>query len=242
MQGPRNVGIAGAASAPAAEAGIAKGAFMSKVIGKKRLVVGISGASGAVIGVELLRALRQHPDWETHLVISDGGVRTLGYETRYSLAEVRALATETHPIDDIGGKIASGSFKAQGMVIAPCSMKTLSAIATGFAQNLLLRAADVTLKERRKLVLVARESPLSPIHLHNMNVVANCGAVVMPPMMTFYNHPRSIDDMVRHIVGKILDVFDIELAGFKRWDGWDRTLPSGDVGQEGAGEKDGVAR
>ena len=111
------------------------------------------------------------------------------------------------------------------MVIAPCSMKTLSAISTGFAQNLLLRAADVTLKERRKLVLVVRETPLSPIHLHNMNVVANCGAVILPPMLTFYNHPRNIEDMVRHIVGKILDVFDIDMDGFKRWDGMERTSP-----------------
>jgi len=215
---------------------------MAKHASKKRLVVGISGASGAILGVEILRALRLHPDWETHLVVSDGGVRTIGYETPYSLAEVQALATEAHPLDDIGGKIASGSFKAQGMVIAPCSMKTLSAIATGFAQNLLLRAADVTIKERRKLVLVARESPLSPIHLHNMNVVANCGAIIMPPMMTFYNQPRSIDDMVRHIVGKVLDVFDIEIDGFKRWAGWDRTLPSGDAEKEGQADKHGVSR
>ena len=198
---------------------------MSNERAKKRLVVGISGASGAIIGVELLRALKMQTDWESHLVISEGGVRTIGYETPYSVAEVEALATETHQLDDIGGKIASGSFKAQGMVIAPCSMKTLAAIAGGFAQNLLLRAADVTLKEHRKLVLVARESPLSQIHLHNMNVVANCGAIILPPMLTFYNHPRNIEDMVRHIVGKILDVFDMDMDGFKRWDGMDRTLP-----------------
>jgi polyprenyl P-hydroxybenzoate/phenylacrylic acid decarboxylase-like protein len=205
-----------------------KGAPVSEET-KKRLIVGITGASGAVLGVELLRALRLHPDWESHLVISEGGVRTITYETPYSVAEVAALATQTHPLDDIGASIASGSFKAEGMVVAPCSMKTLAAIAGGYAQNLLLRAADVTIKERRKLVLVARESPLSPIHLHNMNAVANCGAVILPPMLTFYNHPRDIGDMVRHIVGKILDVFDIEMAGFKRWDGTERDLPAGEA-------------
>jgi flavin prenyltransferase len=202
---------------------------MSKEKGKKRLVVGISGASGAVIGVELLRALRLHPDWESHLVISEGGARTIAYETPYSIDEVKALATETHQIKDIGASIASGSFKTQGMVVAPCSMKTLAAVAHGLSQNLLLRAADVTLKERRKLVLVARESPLSQIHLHNMHVAASCGAIILPPMLTFYNHPRNLGDMVRHIVGKILDVFDVEMVGFNRWDGMERTLPEDDV-------------
>jgi polyprenyl P-hydroxybenzoate/phenylacrylic acid decarboxylase-like protein len=198
---------------------------MSREKDKKRLVVGISGASGAVIGVEVLRALRLHPDWETHLVISEGGARTIAYETPYSIDDVKALATETHPIKDIGASIASGSFKVQGMVVAPCSMKTLAAVAHGLSQNLLLRAADVTLKERRKLVLVVRESPLSQIHLNNMHVAASSGAIILPPMLTFYNHPRNIGDMVRHIVGKILDVFDIEMVGFKRWDGMERTFP-----------------
>lgn len=209
---------------------------MSKEKGKKRLIVGISGASGAVLGVELLRALRLHIDWETHLVISEGGVKTIAYETPYSLAEVEALATKTHQLEDVGASIASGSFKTQGMVIAPCSMKTLAAISNGLSQNLLLRAADVALKERRKLVLAVRESPLSSIHLHNMHVLATCGAIILPPMLTFYNHPRGIEDMVRHIVGKILDVFDIEMVGFERWDGMERTLPPGDV------EKGGMAR
>jgi polyprenyl P-hydroxybenzoate/phenylacrylic acid decarboxylase-like protein len=198
---------------------------MSREKGKKRLVVGISGASGAVIGVEVLRALRLHPEWESHLVISEGGARTIACETPYSIDEVKALASETHQIKDIGASIASGSFKVQGMVVAPCSMKTLAAVANGLSQNLLLRAADVTLKERRKLVLVVRESPLSRIHLHNMHVAASCGAIILPPMLTFYNHPRNIGDMVRHVVGKILDVFDIEMAGFKRWDGVERSLP-----------------
>ena len=193
---------------------------------KKRLIVGISGASGAILGVELLRAMRPHPDWESHLVISEGGIKTIAYETPYSLADVQALATQTHQLEDVGASIASGSFKAQGMVVAPCSMKTLAAISNGLSQNLLLRAADVTLKERRKLVLVVRECPLSQIHLHNMHVAASCGAIILPPVLTFYNHPRTIEDMVRHIVGKVLDIFDIDMAGFRRWDGMERTMPA----------------
>lgn len=186
---------------------------------KERLTVGITGASGAIVGIELLRALRLQTDWETHLVISDGGVATIAEETPYGIAEVEALASETHRVDDIGAAIASGSFKTRGMVIAPCSMKTLAGIASGYSHNLLLRAADVTLKERRPLVLVAREAPLSPIHLRNMHTLSDCGAIILPPVMTFYNHPRTIDDMVRHIVAKTLDVFGIEMAGYQRWNG-----------------------
>jgi flavin prenyltransferase len=199
---------------------------MSKERAKKRLVVGISGASGAIIGIEILRALRTHPDWETHLVITEGAAATIAHETPYSVAEVAALATWTHRIDDIGASIASGSFKTHGMVVAPCSMKTLAAVAGGFAQNLLLRAADVTLKERRKLVLMARESPLSSIHLRNMHTLSDCGAIILPPVLTFYNHPRSVEDLVRHVVGKVLDLFDIEVAGFDRWDGMEGMLPA----------------
>jgi 4-hydroxy-3-polyprenylbenzoate decarboxylase len=184
---------------------------------KKRLVVGISGASGAVIGINLLQAMRQFPDWETHLVISNGGRRTIEHETRYSVAQVEAMATACHPIEDIGASIASGTFKTEGMVVVPCSMKTLAGVASGFSHNLLLRASDVTLKERRKLVLVVRESPLSPVHLRNMTTAAGVGAILMPPVMTFYNRPEGIDDMVRHIVGKVLDIFGLELTGFKRW-------------------------
>jgi flavin prenyltransferase len=199
---------------------------VSEAAGKKRLVVGISGASGAIIGIELLRALKAQPAWESHLVISEGGLKTIAYETPYTRAEVEALAAHTHQLEDVGASIASGSFKAEGMIVAPCSMKTLAAISNGLSLNLLLRAADVTLKERRKLVLVAREAPLSQIHLHNMHVAASCGAIILPPVLTFYNHPRSIEDMVRHIVGKILDIFDIDMSGFKRWDGNERTSPA----------------
>ncbi len=195
------------------------GAAMTKETASKRLIVGISGASGAVLGVEFLRALRRHAEWETHLIVSQHAAKTIAYETPYSLDEIAALATHTHRFDDIGASIASGSFKTEGMVIVPCSMKTLAAIAHGFSENLLSRAADVTLKERRKLALVARESPLSPIHLQNMQALAACGAIILPPVLTFYNHPRTVEDMVHHVVGKILDLFDIELEGFRRWNG-----------------------
>jgi polyprenyl P-hydroxybenzoate/phenylacrylic acid decarboxylase-like protein len=184
----------------------------------KRMVVGISGASGAVLGIELLKTMRQQfPAWETHLVISAGARRTIQLETNYSFEEVQSLATKFHPIEDVGASIASGTFKTEGMVVVPCSMKTVAGVASGFSTNLLLRAADVVIKERRKLVLVARESPLSAIHLHNMNVVASAGAIVLPPVLTFYNHPKTIEDMTRHIVGKILDVFQLEIVGFERW-------------------------
>lgn len=192
---------------------------MTKETASKRLIVGISGASGAVLGVECLRALRRHAEWETHLIVSRHAATTIACETPYSLDEIAALATQTHRVDDVGASIASGSFKTEGMAVVPCSMKTLAAIAHGFSENLLSRAADVTLKERRKLVLVARESPLSPIHLQNMQALSACGAIILPPVLTFYNHPRTVEDMVHHIVGKILDVFDIELEGFRRWNG-----------------------
>jgi polyprenyl P-hydroxybenzoate/phenylacrylic acid decarboxylase-like protein len=184
---------------------------------KRRLVVGISGASGAIIGISLLAAMRQYEEWETHLVISNGGRRTIEQETGYTVRQVEALATACHPIEDIGASIASGTFKTEGMVVAPCSMKTLAGVASGFSHNLLLRACDVTLKERRRLVLAVRESPLSSVHLRNMTTAASVGAILLPPVMTFYNRPETIEDMVRHIVGKALDIFGLELTGFRRW-------------------------
>ncbi len=183
----------------------------------KRLIVGISGASGAEIGIQLLQAMQRQPEWETHLVISSGARRTIRLETAYSVEQVEALATHCHSLGDIGAGIASGTFKTEGMVVVPCSMKTVAGIAHGYAQNLLLRAADVVIKERRKLVLVARESPLSAIHLTNLLILANAGAVILPPVLTYYHHPATIQEMTAHIVGKILDVFGIELAEFKRW-------------------------
>lgn len=183
----------------------------------KRLVVGLSGASGAILAIELLTQIRELPDWESHLVISSGACRTIQLETEYSLAEVKALATKCYPLDDVGAGISSGTFKTEGMVIVPCSMKTLAGVASGFSPNLLLRAADVTLKERRNLVLAVRETPLNRIHLKNMVTAADAGAIILPAMLTYYNNPTSIQDMTNHIVGKILDVFDIAMPGFKRW-------------------------
>ncbi len=183
----------------------------------KRLVVGISGASGAILAIELLKAMSVMPGWETHLVVSDGARRTIAHETPYTIEQVAALATRHHPIEDVGALVASGTFKTAGMVVVPCSMKTVAGIATGYSDNLLLRAADVAIKERRKLVLVARESPLSPVHLRNLQAVSDLGVVILPPVLTFYNHPSGIEDMTRHIVGKVLDVFGIELPRFQRW-------------------------
>ena len=184
----------------------------------KRLVVGMSGASGAEIGIQVLQAIQRQPEWETHLVISDGARETIRLETAYSLDQVEKLAAHCHSLDDIGASIASGTFKSEGMVVAPCSMRTAAGIAHGYAENLLLRAADVTLKEHRKLVLVVRETPLSAIHLNNLLLLANAGAVILPPVLTYYQRPATIQDMTAHIVGKILDVFGIELEEFKRWE------------------------
>lgn len=186
---------------------------------RERLVVGISGASGAELGVALLRALRELGRFETHLVISGGGARTLAGETPYSLEEVQALADVCHDFHDIGASIASGSFRTAGMIIMPCSMKTLAGIACGYSDNLELRAADVTLKEGRKLVLAVRETPFSRIHLRNMLTLSEMGAVILPPMLTFYSGPQTVDDMVRHVVGKALDQFGADCPGFRRWKG-----------------------
>lgn len=183
----------------------------------RRLVVAMSGASGAQLGIEILKAMQIVPEWETHLVISEGARKTIEMETSYQVKDVESLATKTYPVKDIGASIASGTFRTEGMVVVPCSMKTLAGITTGYSDNLLLRAADVTIKERRKLVLVARESPLSQIHLQNMVSLSQLGAIILPPMLTFYNHPVGLEDCTRHIVGKILSIFDIELSGFKRW-------------------------
>lgn len=190
---------------------------VANMTGNKRLVVGISGASGVALAVTLLKMMQQHKDWETHLVISTGAKRTMNFELVESVEEVEELATEVHDLHDIGASIASGTFKTEGMVVIPCSMKTVAGIANGYADNLLLRAADVTIKERRPLILVARETPLSSIHLKNMATLASYGVRIMPPVMTFYNNPQSIEDMQVHIVGKVLHEFDIEVTNFKRW-------------------------
>lgn len=190
---------------------------------RNRLIVGVSGASGAILAINLLEQMRQLPEWETHLVLSSGARRTIRIETEYSIDEVEALATKCHDLNDVGASIASGTFKTAGMIIVPCSMKTLAGVASGFSENLLLRAADVTLKERRTLILVPRETPLNRIHLRNLVSASDAGAIILPPVVAYYNNPASIQDLTNHIVGKILDIFDIQVPGFSRWD--DMPLP-----------------
>ena len=183
-----------------------------------RLIVALSGATGSIYGVRLLECLRA-AGVETHLVLSRWGVRTLLHETAYSKEQVEALATKAYAPGDMGAAISSGSFRTDGMVIAPCSAKTLAAVAHGFGENLVHRAADVVLKERRRLVLVVREAPLSDIHLENMLKLSRMGAVMLPPMPAFYNRPRTVDDIVDHTVSRMLDQFGIEVPGMPRWSG-----------------------
>jgi 4-hydroxy-3-polyprenylbenzoate decarboxylase len=183
-----------------------------------RLIIGITGATGAIYGVRLLERLRD-AGVETHLVISRWGHRTLVHETAWSREQVEALAFASYAPADMGAVISSGSFRTDGMVIAPCSAKTLAAVAHGFGDNLIHRAADVILKERRKLILAVREAPLSDIHLENMLRLSRMGAVVLPPMPAFYNNPRTIDDIVNHTVSRILDQFGIEVGEAMRWSG-----------------------
>ena len=184
-----------------------------------RLIVGITGATGVIYGVRLLERLRD-AGVETHLVISRWGARTLAHETPYSREQVEALAQTTYAPGDMGAAISSGSFQTAGMVIVPCSAKTLAAIAHGFGDGLIHRAADVVLKERRKLLLSVREAPLSDIHLENMLKLSRMGAVILPPMPAFYNNPRSLTDIVDHTVARMLDQFGIEApGGTQRWTG-----------------------
>jgi 2,5-furandicarboxylate decarboxylase 2 len=187
---------------------------------KKRLIVAITGASGAVYGVRLLEHLARIEHCEAHLVMSPSGLLTAGHELGMGRRDIEALADVVHNVRDVGASIASGSFRCDGMAIAPCSMRTLAAIATGMADNLITRAADVMLKERRKLVLLARETPLNLVHLRNMTTVTEAGAIVLPPVPAFYNHPQTVDDIVDHTVGRLLDLFDIDHEGLVgRWQG-----------------------
>jgi 4-hydroxy-3-polyprenylbenzoate decarboxylase len=188
-----------------------------------RLIVGISGASGVIYGVRMLQMLRTL-GVETHLVMSKSAQLTLTHETDMSVAEVKALADVTYSNADIGASIASGSFRVSGMVIAPCSIKTLSEIASGITGGLLSRAADVTLKERRRLVLMLRETPLHLGHLRSMVAVTEAGAIISPPVPAFYARPASIDEMVDHSVGRVLDLFGIESGAVRRWNPGNDTL------------------
>ncbi|WP_133140052.1 UbiX family flavin prenyltransferase [Legionella genomosp. 1] len=182
-----------------------------------RLIVGISGASGIIYGIRLLQLLRSLPI-ETHLVVSKSAQLTREYETELSVSELKSMADVYHPINDIGANIASGSFKALGMIVVPCSMKTLAEIAHGISTNLIGRAADVMLKDRRKLVLMTRESPLHLGHLENMVKVTMQGGIICPVMPAFYNNPQTVADVVDHSVGRALDLFDIDSGVVKRWD------------------------
>jgi 4-hydroxy-3-polyprenylbenzoate decarboxylase len=184
----------------------------------RRLIIGMTGSTGAIFGVRMLEALKQ-TDVETHLVISKWAQRTIEHETNYSLEQVRALASVVHSQGDMGATISSGSFLTDGMVVIPCSVRTLGGIAGGYGEHLVHRAADVILKERRRLVLVVRETPLSEVHLENMLKLARIGVVMLPPMPAFYNHPQSVDDVVNHIVSRVLDQFGIQSNLAKRWDG-----------------------
>ncbi len=184
----------------------------------KRIIVGITGATGAVFGVRTLEALRE-AGVETHLVLSKWGQQTVEHETGLKLAELQALASVVHGTGNMAATISSGSFRTEGMIVAPCSMRTAAAIAHGTGENLVHRAADVVLKERRRLVLVPRETPLSEVHLENLLKLARLGAAIVPPMPAFYNHPASLDDVVNHIVARVLDQFDIDASFARRWDG-----------------------
>lgn len=186
------------------------------------LVIAITGASGVIYGVELLRVLKELGQ-ETHLILSEAAGMNLAIETEYSLDEVKALASVVHPNKDVGATVASGSFRTRGMIVAPCTVKTLSAIANSFTYNLVVRAADVTLKERRPLVLMVRETPLHKGHLDLMSRAADCGAVILPPMPAFYHKPATIMDLIHQSIGKALDQVGIEHTLFRRWSGHERS-------------------
>ena len=183
-----------------------------------KLIVGITGATGTIFGVRLLQIL-EGTGLETHLVISKWAQRTLTHETPYTAAEVEQMAACVHRSSNQGAPISSGSFLTKGMIIAPCSMRTLGAIASGVGDNLITRAADVTLKERRKLVLLVREAPFNDIHLENMLKLSRMGVVILPPVPAFYNHPKTIDDIVNHVVQRALDQVGIHIDVVQRWDG-----------------------
>ena len=184
---------------------------------KKRVIIAMSGASGAILGIEALRIFRELGGYETHLIVSTGATLTIALETGVTLDEVRALADVVHDNANLGAAVASGSFRTMGMLVVPCSMKTVAGIAHGFSDNLLLRAADVMLKEGRPLVLMPRETPLSIIHLRNLLAAAEAGAAIVPPMVTHYHGPTSIADMNRHLLGKALGRMGIDLPGMRRW-------------------------
>lgn len=184
-----------------------------------RIIVGISGASGAELGYHLLKTLKAYPEVETHLVISKGAYRTFQLETNIKIPEVESLADFVYKNKNIAASIASGSFKTDGMIVIPCSMKTLSGIANGYAENLLVRAVDVCLKENRRVVLVPREMPLGKVHIKNMKEASDLGCVIIPPMLTFYNNSLTMEEQMNHIIGKILMQLGLEPKKFRAWEG-----------------------
>lgn len=184
-----------------------------------RLIVGISGASGVIMGYQLLKILKQIPQIETHLVITEGAAVNFECETNISVDEVKELADFVHSNKNMAASISSGSYKTDGMIIIPASMKTVACVANGIACNLLIRAADVCLKENRKVVLVPREMPLSRIHLKNLQELTECGCSIIPPMLTFYNESYTIDEQINHVIGKVLMQFGIDLKSFRAWKG-----------------------
>jgi polyprenyl P-hydroxybenzoate/phenylacrylic acid decarboxylase-like protein len=186
---------------------------------KKRLIVGITGATGAIYGISLLRALKETAGWESHLVLTDAGVLNVWHEHKMKRKDVERLADYAYHPKDIAATLSSGSFITEGMVIAPCSMKTLAAVAHAHADDLVSRAADVVLKERRRLVLVPRETPLNLAHLRNMVAVTEMGGIIMPPVPAFYAMPKTLDDLVAHTVGRILDLVGVRSTNVKRWQG-----------------------
>lgn len=188
---------------------------------KRRLVIGVTGATGSLYAVRMMQALRAHaPDVETHLVVSAAGVLNIKHELDMDRHEIYKMADHVHSIRDVGATLASGAFATAGMVIVPCSMRTLAAVAMGLSDNLITRAADVTLKERRRLVMVVRETPFNLAHLRNMTAVTEMGGIVFPPLPAFYHRPKSIDEMVDHTVSRILEMVGIDVNG-KRWEGMD---------------------
>ncbi len=187
----------------------------------KKLIIGITGATGAIYGLQLLRSLRKISGWESHLILTDAGALNAWHELKMKRKDVERLAKVAYHPKDVGAAIASGSFLTEGMIIAPCSMKTLSAVAHAHADDLVSRAADVVLKERRRLVLLPRETPLNLAHIRNMAAVTEMGAIVFPPLPAFYAKPKSLDDMVAHSVARVLDLFGIHSPKLARWQGLD---------------------
>ena len=198
---------------------------MAEPVRTRRIIVAISGASGAVYGARLLQVLRGLPGIETHLVVSDAGWRNLQHELGMERPAAQALAHQVHDVNNVGAAIASGSFQCHAMVVAPCSMRTLAAIAHGLADNLLTRAADVMLKERRRLVLMVRETPLHLAHLRNMVAVTEMGGIVCPPLPAFYLRPQTVEDVVNHSVARVLDLIDVEHQLAPRWQGLEPNAP-----------------